>query len=386
MSNNIKPRPGGLWSAMLLLTVALATGAATAAVNTPPADNNYSTAGDSVTNTVELDYEVGGVAQTQITDSETFTVDRRVAVDVIEYDNATSGVSPGQALLADFYVTGTTGWLVTNTSNDSIDVALAAVNRATASADPHGGANDSFDTGAFTYYADDGDNVFDAGDTGASITHLNALAADATVLVWVVPASIGTEDSGETAVVRLTGAARTNDGAATLGAAFADDEGNADVLGGAAQNVLEQASDFDDDSFTIATAIMSISKASTVLSDPINGASADAKRIPGATIRYTIVVANDATGTAPADVVTINDTLDNAYFDTGGTVTLYFDENDDGDCDDLGEASHASTSYADPTATFDVDAAEAAATAGTDANGELDPGEDLEFCIDVDIL
>lgn len=379
----MKIRPGGLLFATVLWVGAIASGTATAAVNTPPADNSYTSAGTQVDNFATLDYEVGAINQTDIDSlTDTFYVDRRIAVDVVEYDNATTLVTPLQTVFTNVAVTS---FLVTNTSNTSIDVNLAAANAATATADPHGGNNDSFDTGAFTFFIDDGDGVLDGGD-GAAVTHLNALAADDTVTVLVVPASIPDESNDEVAVVTLTATARTNNGAATLGAAFADDAGNLDTPGASAvdiQNVLEQVADTDSDSYTIATAELSITKSSAVTTDPINLA-VNPKRIPGATIRYTITVANAVTATAAADVVVFTDDLDTAVFDDG-SVVVFFDEDDDGVCE-AAEAAHASITFATPTVTADVDAAETAATAGTDNNDELDPGESLLFCVDVDIL
>ena len=126
-------------------------------------------AGSTITNNVTVQYQVGGIAQTQATASNTVTVDRKVDLVVARTDASARIVTPGSTAQA-------VSFTVTNTSNDTLDFQLTASQRADGeSVDIFG--NDSFDTtGGFTYYLDDGDGVFDAGDT--LVTHLNALAPD----------------------------------------------------------------------------------------------------------------------------------------------------------------------------------------------------------------
>ena len=75
-------------------------------------------AGLSVTNTVTVDYQVGGVSQTAQTASDTFTVDRKVNLTVAEVGTTTTTVSPGQTAAV-------TTFQVTNLSNATLDFALA---------------------------------------------------------------------------------------------------------------------------------------------------------------------------------------------------------------------------------------------------------------------
>ncbi len=69
---------------------------AATAVAASPAYAAGTSAGTTVTNSVTLDYKVGGVDQNQVTASDTFTVDRKVNLTVVETGNLATSVSPGQ--------------------------------------------------------------------------------------------------------------------------------------------------------------------------------------------------------------------------------------------------------------------------------------------------
>lgn len=404
MSTNITLRPGGLLLAMVLgFGLAPATWAAT-------------TAGTNVLNTATVDYEVNSVAQTPIDSNEDdFEVDRLVDLSVVEDVGSATGVTPNQTTFN--AASGTIRFAVTNATNGVQDILLVASNQADATDDPFAlTGTDSWDTqGAFAYYLDDGDNTFEPGAGDAALpaggggAYLDEVPAGATRIVWVEPADIPANDPTDTldgdpdqdmddgnfAVVALVGTVRTGGGAAALGAALADNTTDADIQG-TVQNVFgdpdgpydaaTDASDSDDSVFQVTTAIITLSKSSAPISDPIN-LLVNPKRIPGAVIRYTVIVDNDATASAPAATITIADDIDTTYLDDT-SVVVYFDEDDDGTCETNGtEDGHASISFATPTVSIDVDAAEATGPAGDfDGDGELDPGESLRFCFDVTIL
>lgn len=81
--------------------------------------------------------------------------------------------------------------------------------------------------------------------------------------------------------------------------------------------------------------ILSMTKISQVLTDPINGVS-NAKRIPGSLVRYTLTVSNDGAASAAGDDVTLEDVIpvDMTYasgtmtLDTGGGVSSLTDGSD----------------------------------------------------------
>src|SRR6476661_9341652 len=84
-----------------------------------PAYASGTTAGTTITNTATVNFQVGGVSQTSVSGSDSFTVDRKVNLTVAEVGSTTTSVSPGQA-------SAVTTFLVTNTSNAALDFSLAA--------------------------------------------------------------------------------------------------------------------------------------------------------------------------------------------------------------------------------------------------------------------
>lgn len=270
------------------------------AMSSAPAWAAGTNAGATITNNVTVSYDVGGVTQNAATASDSFTVDRRVNVTVTNVGPATS-VSPGQqdAVLA---------FDVTNLSNSSVDLALAAALQAGTAANI---AN-------FQIYRDDGDNVFDAGDT--LVTFLDEVAEDATVRVFVI-ADIGlnaangnTFDVSLTANAHLAGAAGL--GTELVATAGANTAGIDTVLfdGAGDVDVANDGAFSDTGTYTVAGAVVTVTKSSRVIADPVNQLLAggapnpNAKAIPGATVEYCIRVAN-AAGAATATGVDVTDDL-----------------------------------------------------------------------------
>lgn len=311
--------------------------AALAVLVANPALANGTAAGTTITNTVTVNYQVGGVSQTATGASNSFAVDRKVSMTVAEVGGAATQVSPGAT-------SQVTTFTVTNNSNATLDFALT-VAQLSGGAGAHGGT-DSFDVSNVKIYLDDGNNVFDAGDT--EITYLDEVAPDTTRRVYVVadiPLSLTT---GSVATVSLTATGREGGAAGSQGAAlsetntgsanevdamfvdtvFADAAGSDDALGDGAHSAR--------DDYSVLAAALTVIKRSKVISDPVNGTS-NPKAIPGATIEYCISVAN-APGSATASSVTISDplpstvTYDSTYgIFVDGTVT-------GGECDANGTA------------------------------------------------
>ncbi len=254
-------------------------------------------AGTTITNNVSVTYNVGGVAQNAATASDTFTVDRRVNVNVVNVGAATS-VSPGQnnAVIA---------FDVTNLSNSTVDLNLTtALNLGTA-------ANIS----NFRIYRDtNGDRVLSAAELAAGpITFLDEVAEDATVAV-IVLSNIGLNASnGNTFDVVLTANAHAAGtaglGAELVGTVGANTAGIDTVLfDGAGVTDLANQGDFSARGrYTVAGALVTVAKSSRVVRDPVNGTT-NPKAIPGATVEYCITVAN-ASGAATATGVNVIDDL-----------------------------------------------------------------------------
>src|SRR5688500_15529075 len=124
-------------TSMRLFASASALAVVTSAVS--PAMAAGTDSGTTITNTVSVDFQVGGVDQNQVTASDSFTVDRKINLTVAEVGSATTNVSPGQQAAV-------TAFTVTNVSNAPLDLALAATQMSGGTA-AHGGT-DNFDVTA----------------------------------------------------------------------------------------------------------------------------------------------------------------------------------------------------------------------------------------------
>lgn len=262
-------------------------------------------ANTDISNVATVDFSVGGVNQPDATSNTvTFEVDRRINLTVAEVGAADTTVAPGST-------NQVLSFNVTNTTNDTIDILLTATQQV-GGAGPHGDTDD-FNANNVRIFRDDGDGVFDAGDT--LVTALDNVAEDATVLVFVVSDIPAAQADGSLAAITLTGqAADAATGAAFTETAGADtedstDNNNADNVFADAAGDTDAARDgqhSDDDAYFVSAATVSVTKTSTVISDPFNLA-VNPKRIPGATVEYCIVVQN--TGSTAADTVVVTDSI-----------------------------------------------------------------------------
>lgn len=266
------------------------------ALGASPALAAGTTAGDLITNTVTVDFRVGGVDQTEVTASNTFTVDRKVNVLVAASDAVTTQVSPGETAAV-------TTFDVTNLSNAVVDLGLAVAQPTT----------DDFNTSSVLIYRDNGDGIFNSG-TDTLVTYLDEVAEDQTVRVFVVSNIPLTTATGDIAEVVLTatayaGGAASSQGSLLTATAGANTAGVDTVLAD-----LSGATDADydgsysaTDSYTVSAAALTAVKSMRIVEDPVNGIT-NPKAIPGATIEYCIAVSN-ASGSATATNVTVTDVL-----------------------------------------------------------------------------
>lgn len=279
--------------------------AALAVLGASPAFASGTAAGSTITNTVTVNYTVGGVAQTATGASNTFTVDRKVNLTVAEVGTSTTQVSPGQTAAV-------TTFTVTNNSNATLDFALVAAQQ-TGGAGAHSNT-DTFDATNVKIYVDtNGNGTYDAG-TDTLVTYLDELAADASKTLFVVadiPLGLATND---VAAVTLTATGKEGGASGSEGAALTETSGantaSMDTVFGdaaGATDAVRDAAHSAKDDYTVSAAALTLSKLSTVISDPVNGTT-NPKAIPGATIEYCIVVSN-AAGSATANSVAISDTL-----------------------------------------------------------------------------
>ena len=268
------------------------------AMSSAPAMAAGTRAGNTITNTVSVNYNVGGVAQNAETASDSFTVDQRVNLTVTNIGSATS-VSPNQTnrVLA---------FDVTNLSNSTADLNLSVALRTGTAAN----------ISNFRVFRDtNGNRVLDAAElTAGAITFLDEVTEDAIVAVLVVSdIGIGARN-GDTFDVALTAAAHAAGTTGTLGtrlvgSTVANTAGIDTVLfdGAGVSDATNDGAFSAQGRYTVSGAVLTVAKTSRIISDPVN-LTTNPKAIPGATIEYCITVAN-AAGAATATNVAVLDDL-----------------------------------------------------------------------------
>jgi uncharacterized repeat protein (TIGR01451 family) len=289
-----------------------------------PAMAAGTTQGTSVLNNVTVDFQVGGVNQTQQNASNTFVVDRKIIFTINEKaPTGTTSVNPGQ--------TGRiTTFLLTNTSNDTLDFTVTPANIVGGTA-AHGGT-DVFNVNNLLICLDaNADGACDAAAT-ASLT-VDNLAADANVTILIVGDIPLTATNGQVANVSATATALNSNGTAitaatdaTVNAAGTVETIFADLAksGNGGTSPARDGIDVATDDYTIAAAVLSVFKSSRIVSDGVS--ASNFKSIPGAVVEYCISVANaaggaTATNIAVRDVVPANLTYSAVTILVNATVT-----------------------------------------------------------------
>lgn len=265
-------------------------------------------AGTSVINNATVNFSVGGVAQTPVTSPDaTFLVDRRVNLTVSENGSATTSVSPGAT-------NQVTAFILSNTTNDTLDFALSATQDAGGSA-AHGGI-DNFNAANVRVFVDNVSGggtvgVYDAGIDTA--TYVDELAPDTTRAIFVVVDIPVSQANGDVAGVTLTATAAGGGTASAQGADLVEtvggDTAGVDTVfddGAGDTDAARDGKSSDDDDYSVSAATIALSKRSIVISDPVRGTS-NPLAIPGAVVEYCIEVAN--TGSAAASGISFSDTL-----------------------------------------------------------------------------
>lgn len=304
--------------------------AITMGVMAVPAFAAGTAAGTSIQNTVTVSYSVGTVAQSDVEDTDEFTVDRMVNLTVEELGSDTTTVAPGETAVV-------TRFQVTNQSNATLDFLLSAANA----------GGDDFDVDApFTFYVDNESSgtvgALDGGDT--LITSLDDIVADDIVTVFVVVASVpGTVATGDEADVVLTASARETDGSALTGvltSGQANTAGMDTVLadGAGSTDGANDGAHSATDTYVVSAASLTVTKSSRPISDPVNGTT-NPKMIPGATVEYCISVVN-ASGSATATGINLVDVLPGDLVFVPGSILVdgTLASADPTDCDSDGSA------------------------------------------------
>ena len=295
-----------LLSASSLVGVMLASASPAFAQNT--------NADTLITNNVSVTYSVGGVNQTppgsELTAQNQFRVDRKILFTVAEKTTTgTTSVTSGQqdAVVA---------FTIVNSSNDTLDFALAASDAPNGTTVGAGRGSDSLIVANFEYAIDaDGNGALNGSEAFVSSLTLNDVIKGGTVHV-LVRSDIPVAANGTVAVVQLQATALNSNGSAitavndstantadvtsgTFQTIFAEDL--TPLLGNTARNGVSWA--YDD--YTIQAPILSVLKTSRIVSDGVS--SSNPKAIPGAIVEYCISVKN--TGPATATNISVTDNV-----------------------------------------------------------------------------
>lgn len=273
-------------------------------------------AGTSIDNQAQVDYEVGGIGQEPILSDPngnstpglgsgaaptTFLVDNRVDFTLVEFGliGATQ-VNPGQA-------DAVTTFQLTNTGNAAQDYDLSVVNLVGGTVN---GDTDTVDMSNLRVFADtDGSGDWTPGD----LAFVDELAEGGNILIFAVVNASVSLANGDVGNVEVTATTHDAGGAGVLGAQTTDDAATPDSTStvevvfaddglGSVGDGLEVAAD----GYIVASAALTVTKSSTVISDPFNGTT-NPKALPGATVEYDVTIQN--TGTTDANQVRIEDTL-----------------------------------------------------------------------------
>jgi len=255
-------------------------------------------AGTSVDNSASLSFSVGGVAQTAVnSNTDTFVVDKKV-------DFVLTNDDGDQVLVVPADKDKITTWSITNEGNLAQKFSFTAA-QLTGGETIYDDA-DTKDSEALTveYSTDDGS-------TWNALTTLE-VAIDDTVKIRIKTDIDATRVDGDVMNIKLEAVAVDSNGNAEVATSGADTASSVDIVlaeaAGATGDVKENGTFVTWGGYAVNAPNLSLTKSSCVLEDPINGVSADAKRIPGATVLYILDINNAGTSTDATDV-NVSDTL-----------------------------------------------------------------------------
>ncbi len=254
-------------------------------------------AGTSIDNTVNVDYEVAGINQDDLTDTVSFVVDRRVSFTLTQLGGQLVEVTPGETLA--FF-----DLLLTNTSNSTLDFSLDL--DASIVTVRGFGVTASMDNIIYAVSTE----VYTAGTEADPATtgpdFVDELAEDDAIRIRVwgdAAISLLNDDIDGIQITATASQPGTGDPLAagpTLTEVADTADGVENVFAGTNNDGIE----FESDGFLVQTAELAVTKSYLWVSDSLSSGLA----IPGAIIEYTILVVNSSD--TAADNVVITDSID----------------------------------------------------------------------------
>jgi len=300
------------------------------------------TAGKEISNSVTLSYTAGGVAQEPVSsNTDTFKVDKKVDMILYTTDTDQIVVTPGQT-------DRITHFRFENEGNADQNFSFSVANLATDQEADYNDRKDSDDVQDLliqcTYTAPGGTTetqTWTAGPVTLEIEENGTAECNVSADINepdTTPSvnDPGKGDDGDVMNIELLATAvkpngdpeenSTSESANTVDVVLADGFDD-ETLGAAEEHNSSDGHKGDTpldgkeaarSGYIIATPVLTAKKESCVISDPVHGDSNDAKRIPGAVIRYLFDINN--TGSGDVDELNITDTF-NDYLDVSGLPT-----------------------------------------------------------------
>lgn len=251
-----------------------------------------------IANTVALSYSVGGVSQTGINSTTSFTVGNKVNLAVTRTDASYVSVPPGsinQALT----------FLVTNTGNANQRYVISYTEQV-GGLDPFGGT-DNFNAttpgiGAVTVANVTTDIIVPGGTYSATVvSNIPVARVNGDIALYGLLAKTY-KVNGTTIEDGNAGSITSSYGTCSADIVLADAAGTDDLSG------ARDGMDSIRGAYKVSSSVLSFSKTATTIWDPVNY-NLLPKAIPGALIRYVITVANGAGAASSAVLTTITDGL-----------------------------------------------------------------------------
>lgn len=268
-------------------------------------------AGFVISNTANLNFSIGAVAQNPIaSNTVSFVVDNKVNFLLVEDQGGTGViVTPGAtAQIMKFKLT--------NTGNSTQDFTFTTANLA--SGTTLFGNTDSFDVSSCQVFVDSAANNGTYESAVDTQPYVDELAPDASKAIFVRCTIPSTVVNNDFSVSNLIASVATGGTPGTQGAPLAQTTGantnGIDVVFADAAGTDDSARDGKVSAraaYLVRSATLSIVKSNAPICDPVNFNS-NPKNIPGAYVRYTIDITNAAGAGASAVLGNITDTIQSA--------------------------------------------------------------------------
>tara|TARA_B100001063_G_scaffold124182_1_gene116087 strand:- start:364 stop:1449 length:1086 start_codon:yes stop_codon:yes gene_type:complete len=277
-----------------------------------------------VSNTANLSYTSGTDARTATSEVVTFNVDRKVTFNLSGPATADKTVVPGD--------TTTSVYTLTNNSNAPVDYAITPPAETNVTYIIDANNNGVVDTGETTITNGDTPDLI-------ALSTADGATPSVSIIVQVVTAANAVDGDSTTYSLQATAVEPTGSTIGTPGTGIVPTDADAEWTPLIVQTIVDNSADnannqgilrTETGTFTVGAAIIALTKAVKVISDPITDVllltdpTAKAKAIPGAIVQYTLTVMN--TGSAPA-TVQLTDLLSENFTNTATAASVLIDGN-----------------------------------------------------------